>query len=71
MTNYTNEMFSTNYDQKTPDTCRQTVAPISATIMHNASVSTQGGGPNYYYHPRTGSFSQTSQYSPAPFNTNT
>ena len=55
-------------EEKTPETQRQTVAPISATIYHNGSQSSQGHGGVHYYHTNSGSFSQTSQYSPAPFN---
>lgn len=63
---------SSNMNEKTPDTCRQTTAiggPISATLIHNNSVSSNSAGINYYY-PRNTSQSQTSLYSPAPFTTN-
>ena len=53
------EMFSQNSahnEKTTPDTCRQTAAPISATLIHNNSVSSQRSGINYYY-PRNSSYS--------------
>lgn len=40
----------------TPDTCRQTSGPISATLIHNTnSVSAQSASGVNYYYPRTNS----------------